>query len=164
MLYGALAALRRAGLDVSRRRPNLIDFLQNRSIECVLDVGANAGQFGRWLRNHGYAGRIISYEPVSSAYKLLNREVRGDSLWETKNIAIGNHCGAATINVGSNTALSSFLATSNIVRPADVGSLKQGLCHNLLEKIPALTPTARCESSALESASVRPETGASQTR
>ena len=53
MRYMALGALRRAGLEVSHARPNLIDFLQSRSVECVLDVGANAGQFGRWLCNHG---------------------------------------------------------------------------------------------------------------
>jgi FkbM family methyltransferase len=118
MIFTALAALRRVGLEVSRTRPNLIDFLQSRSVDCVLDVGANTGQFGRWLRNHGYTGRIISFEPISKVYQVLVQEARGDVLWETKNLAIGDHCGTATINVGSNSALSSFLSVSEVV-PSD---------------------------------------------
>src|SRR6516225_8405446 len=105
MIYTVLAALRRVGLEVSHPRQNLIDFLQSRSIDCVLDVGANVGQFGRWLRNHGYTGRVISFEPILGLYQLLVKEADGDVLWETKNLAVGNHCGKATINVGSNSVL-----------------------------------------------------------
>ena len=124
MIHTALAALRRVGLEVSRTRPNLIDFLQSRSIDCVLDVGANIGQFGRSLRNRGYTGRIISFEPISEVYQLLVQEVRGDVLWETKNLAIGDRCGPATINIGSNSALSSFLSASEVVPSDRVHSFK----------------------------------------
>jgi FkbM family methyltransferase len=119
MLYTALGALRRAGWEVSRARPNLIDFLQSRSVDCVLDVGANAGQFGRWLRNHGYNGRIISFEPISSVYQVLAQEASGDDVWETKKLAVGNHCGTAEINVGSNSQLSSFLSVNEVVVTSD---------------------------------------------
>jgi FkbM family methyltransferase len=122
MMYTALAALRRAGLEVSHARPNLVDFLQSRSIDCVLDVGANAGQFGRWLRNHGYAGRIISFEPIPAVYQLLLQEASGDG---TKNLAIGNHCVTAIINVGSNSALSSLLSVSELVPSDSVRSFKE---------------------------------------
>ena len=117
--------MRRAGLEVSHARPNLIDFLQSRSVECVLDVGANAGQFGRWLRNHGYKGRIISFEPISTVYELLVEEAAGDVSWETKNSAIGDHCGTALINVAADSALSSFLSVNEVVIPNDVRSFKE---------------------------------------
>ena len=94
MRYAALAALRTVGLEVSRAQPNLIDFLQSRSVDCVLDVGANEGQFGRWLRNHGYSGRIISFEPISAAYQLLLAEAAGDVSWEARNSP------SATVPVG----------------------------------------------------------------
>jgi len=33
-------------------------------IDCVIDVGAHLGQFGRLVRRLGYEGTIISFEPV----------------------------------------------------------------------------------------------------
>ena len=102
-----------------------MDFLQSRSVDCVLDVGANEGQFGRWLRNHGYSGRIISFEPVSTAYQVLLAEAAGDASWEAKKFAIGDHHGTAPINVGANSTLSSFLSASEVVNPEDARAFKE---------------------------------------
>jgi hypothetical protein len=38
-----------------------VALMQNRRINLVLDVGANTGQFGQYLRSLGYRGRIVSY-------------------------------------------------------------------------------------------------------
>ena len=35
--------------------PDTVDFLLSREVDLVLDVGANAGQYGGWLRERGYA-------------------------------------------------------------------------------------------------------------
>jgi FkbM family methyltransferase len=122
MIYRALGVLRRAGIQISRTQPNLVDFLHSRSVDCVLDVGANAGQFGRWLRNHGYRGRIISFEPISFVYEMLAHEAGSDSLWQTEKLAIGSHCGPATINIGSDSTLSSLLSPSRVVLSSNVGA------------------------------------------
>ena len=71
MKWMVLRKLRqRAGIELvrARKNPNLSDFIDNRRINLVLDVGANTGQFGQLLRRRGYAGQIISFEPVKEAF------------------------------------------------------------------------------------------------
>ena len=69
----AFQSLKRLGIDVrrSRKHPTLIDFIENRGVTVVYDVGANVGQFGTGLRQRGYAGKIFSFEPVKSAFEAL---------------------------------------------------------------------------------------------
>ena len=111
MKWMVLKALRqRAGIEVvrARKNPNTMDFIENRGINLVLDVGANTGQFGRSLRNRGYAGRIISFEPVKEAFTALENAARGDDLWTTLNLALGASSGVMAIHVSKNSQFSSF--------------------------------------------------------
>jgi FkbM family methyltransferase len=91
-----------------RKNPSLMEFIDNRNINLILDVGANTGQFAQWIRRRGYVGRIISYEPVKEAFIELENAARGDDLWTTVNIAIGSSSGVMAINVSKNTQFSSF--------------------------------------------------------
>ena len=78
-------------------------------IDCVLDVGANRGQFGRDLRAIGYAGRIVSFEPVPTAFAALSELAARDPLWTAHPIALGSESTTATIHVPDETSGSSFL-------------------------------------------------------
>ena len=75
----------------------------------LLDVGANIGQFGIDVRNSGYSGRIVSFEPVSSLFVKLNKTSHKYLPWETLNKALGSHVHKAHINVSNNSGLSSSL-------------------------------------------------------
>lgn len=100
----------RFGVEIlrSRKNPNLMDFIENRGINLVLDVGANVGQFGLSLRNRGYAGQIMSFEPVSDAFNELKKVASGDDLWGMSNLALAAARASMEINVSENSQFSSF--------------------------------------------------------
>ena len=79
-------------------------------VNTVLDVGANEGQFGVTLRNLGYEGRIISFEPLTQARKKLHKISQKDPLWEVApQAAIGTTNGEIEINIAGNSESSSVL-------------------------------------------------------
>lgn len=74
----------------------------------MLDIGANVGQYAVLTRSAGFAGRIISCEPLSGAFAELDRRAAGDARWTALNSAVGAEIGTATINVSENSFSSSI--------------------------------------------------------
>jgi FkbM family methyltransferase len=105
------AIYRRMGvLHLGRRRvQDFIDFIEDRKIDLVIDVGANAGQFGESLRVDGYSGRIISFEPIAAEFEALSRKASKDSRWEVHRCALGSAAGTATLHVSKLSVFSSLL-------------------------------------------------------
>lgn len=108
--------LRNMGWELTRFRPEssewaqLILMLQAHEVDVVLDVGANTGQYAMNLRDAGFAGRIISFEPILQAHSQLCRAARGDSLWMVaERMAIGDWDGQTEIHVANNSVSSSLL-------------------------------------------------------
>jgi FkbM family methyltransferase len=85
------------------------------NINCVFDVGANRGQYGRFLRQWGYQGRIISFEPVAADYAHLKAKAAGDPDWHTHQIALGREEETAEINVTSDSLFNSFLTPNDFM-------------------------------------------------
>jgi FkbM family methyltransferase len=106
------AMLARAGVQLARHRPperRLARFLRENDIGLVIDVGASCGQFGSMLRRAGYMGRIISFEPVSAAYQVLEKMASNDAGWESHRVALADRDGVGRMHVSKNLASSSFL-------------------------------------------------------
>lgn len=104
------------GFDVSRFVPGTNTLARRRDlfrqfdIDLVLDVGANTGQFVQELRSDiGYAGRVVSFEPLADEFAELTKKANGDALWETRNCALGDTDGTAMIHVAANSLSSSLL-------------------------------------------------------
>ena len=95
------------GYNVTRKLINPIIF---NKINLVFDVGANAGQYVKNLRRDGYRGDVVSFEPLTSAYKLLTNASGGDANWTVhKRCALGAQDGVAIINIARNSCSSSLL-------------------------------------------------------
>lgn len=104
------------GLNVSYARTirDPVKLLVNKAAELetrtILDVGANVGQFGSAIRKLGYAGAIVSFEPLSAAHNRLTKVASGDPAWYVApRMALGEANGVSIINVSHNLASSSLL-------------------------------------------------------
>ncbi len=117
---------RRFGIDIVRyyptpeERAKAIDFdgenssflklFTLNSIDLVLDVGANTGQFAIDFFKTGYDGKIVSFEPLSSAYSELVTASKLYSDWiVAERCAIGDTNGEIEINISKNPQSSSIL-------------------------------------------------------
>lgn len=63
-------------------------FLQYFAIDCVFDVGANEGMYGHLLREIGFKGTIISFEPSPDVFEELKRAAAQDDHWHTMHLAL----------------------------------------------------------------------------
>ena len=84
-------------------------FLDLKDIDCVLDVGANSGQFSKNLRRIGYKRQIISFEPILSAFNELKKNSKKDKKWDVFNFALGDDEKESEINISQNSLSSSIL-------------------------------------------------------
>jgi FkbM family methyltransferase len=115
-------AVRRFGYDIRQSQPRIFDFILSRNVDLVLDVGANNGGFARELLDAGYAGRIISFEPVSDTFRALSNAAASNKNWTVFNTAIGELSGTLKINVSQNRYLSSFKETTVLGKHQKFGS------------------------------------------
>lgn len=111
--------LRKLGLEIHRYvppaphvqlPPPIITSLRKFGIDLVLDVGANQGQFASEIRRGGFTGRIVSFEPLSSAHKKLLQVSNEDNKWNIySRCALGDRNGEIQINIAGNSVSSSIL-------------------------------------------------------
>jgi FkbM family methyltransferase len=88
----------------------LIRLLEHHKIDLILDVGANTGQYAKEIFSLGYKGKIISFEPLTDAYKKLTENSRGRNNWTiAERCALGDEDGEVEINISENSVSSSIL-------------------------------------------------------
>ena len=108
LLSDARHLLHRAGIDVARwpHRPEegvidwaLAEVLRSRGINCVIDVGGNRGLFAQRLRDLGYAGRIVSFEPSPSVLPVIRAAAQRDRDWTVRPVALSSAPGQAELRL-----------------------------------------------------------------
>ena len=119
-------------------------------VNCVLDVGANRGQYAKRLRRSGFDGYIVSFEPVPEVLAQLRAAAAGDPKWTVHPYALGRQDGVTAMNVVPGT-LSSVLAPSSFgsrryaqlrqptTQEVEVRRL-EGILDSVLEHVPSPRP------------------------
>ncbi len=78
-------------------------------VDLVVDVGANEGQFVGWMRDRGYTGRIVSFEPQRRVFEICRARWKGDPRWTGFHRALGEESGEMQMHVAGNSVSSSLL-------------------------------------------------------
>lgn len=101
-----------ASLQKLMEHAYLHKLLKKLDVDCVIDVGANRGYFAQHLRQGGFKGHILCFEPIRANCNEIEQKARGDKRWKVVNVALGAVDGMQTFNViktGEQNVLSSFL-------------------------------------------------------
>jgi len=112
------------GLDLKWHVPHpvhdLSELLKLYQVDTVFDIGANSGMSGQYFRNIGFAGQIVSFEPVDYLYRQLEEKGRRDPLWLFENVALGDMDGKQEIYLtgGSGSANSFLVSTGHMEKVA----------------------------------------------
>jgi FkbM family methyltransferase len=98
---------------------HLVQVLDQRRVSLVLDVGANRGQFAGQLRDAGYRGRIVSFEPLGESHRLLVEAARNESNWNVAPpMALGSIEELRPLQTFQRTDMSSLLQLAETGRQA----------------------------------------------
>ncbi len=88
----------------------LMRLFSHHGIDSIVDVGANNGGYGRLLRNAGFTGPILSFEPLAEAHEQLIKVAAKSKNWHVApRMALGAENGEVEINVAGNSTSSSVL-------------------------------------------------------
>jgi FkbM family methyltransferase len=110
--------LHRAGIDIigwpHRPEKGAVDWglaqvLQSRGINCVIDVGGNHGRFALRLRELGYSGRIVSFEPSPAALPVIQAAAERDPEWTVRPVGLSSRPGQAEMRLHEWSELDSML-------------------------------------------------------
>jgi len=101
--------VRRGAIGPLFEEEHLRRVFEHFKVDCVFDVGANAGQYAGMVRSRAaYKGPIISFEPNPRLAAILREKARHDPGWFVEEAALGSTAGRATLNVTAQDHFSSL--------------------------------------------------------
>ena len=82
-------------------------------VDCVIDVGANVGQYANILRLIGFQGTILSFEPSPQIFAKLASSSAHDERWHVFDYALGAEAGTIEFNIMQESEFSSVRQPSS---------------------------------------------------
>lgn len=109
------------GLELRRISPitrfdlQFLEILKRNQFTLVLDVGANFGQFGEEVISSGHPARVVSFEPLSHAHRILSDNAAKHPNWTVhERCALGAEESTTVIHIAGNYASSSLLDMTSL--------------------------------------------------
>jgi len=115
------------------------------SVDLVIDVGANMGQYSLELISGGYMGPILSFEPIQQAFDQLQAESRAFPQWQAFHMGVGNSSQELEMNISDNLVSSSLLNITQVTLQAEPTTR-----YNRKEKVKIITLDSFLKDKSLE--------------
>ena len=138
---------RATGLTVVPHRPQrreehrVLAWMNELSLDLLIDVGANAGQFTADLYRAGYRGRVVSFEPQARAHERLMTTARRHAGWHVApRCALGAKTGSLALHVTANSVSSSPLPPGNDPHAAAAGTRVVTHEQTAVERLDSVLP------------------------
>lgn len=114
-------------LLLARRLKRIISEYQ---IDCILDVGANIGQYHGFLRHEvDYEGLVVSFEPDPTSISRLDELQKEDDNWVIQDYGLGKENSVLQLNIMKKTQFNSFL------EPDSTNSSRFDDSNSIVEKV-----------------------------
>lgn len=101
--------VKKGDLPLLFEEEHLSRFFKHFAVDCVFDVGANAGQYADKIRDRcGFAGSIISFEPIPTLAAELKKRASAHKQWFVEPTLLDRESGTVEFNITSGSQFSSI--------------------------------------------------------
>lgn len=113
------------------RRSDSVDlhlqrYFKHHRTDLLIDVGAHVGGFGQMCRKIGYGGPILSFEPASAVFAMLEKAAHADGNWQAQRMGLGMAKARLGLNINAGANFNSLLPSK----------------ATMIDRFPALQTTA----------------------
>jgi FkbM family methyltransferase len=100
--------IRSFGYDIVKHI-ELSKLLELHKIDIVFDIGANDGRYAKEVRESGWSGQIVSFEPQPLVFERLTQNMAADGNWRGMQMGLGSREATLKMNSYQMDVMSSFL-------------------------------------------------------
>ncbi len=105
--------LNKKGYQIIKTSSNKQHWLQKLNIQTIIDVGANEGQFIKYINTILLNKKIYAFEPIKACYDQLVKNTQSLNI-KIFNCGLSDQNGTAEINISNNLVSSSMLEMDNL--------------------------------------------------